>query len=65
VVLQSEGSQGQMPVFQNFTAGSEWKQYSFPISSFKTDGSDLTGVAFVKAMGAGKFEFEIDEVEIK
>src|SRR5207248_3205775 len=65
VVMQSESNREQMPVFQNFTAGPEWKQYSFPISSFKTDGSDLTGVAFVKATGAGKFEFEIDDVEIK
>jgi hypothetical protein len=54
-----------MPVFQNFTAGSDWKQYSFPITSFKIDASGLNGVVFVKAMGAGKFEFEIDEVEIK
>lgn len=65
VVLQGESNSGQMPVFQNFTAGPEWKQYSFPITSFKIDGSDLTGVAFLQAMRTGKFEFEIDEVEIK
>ena len=65
VVLLSESNSGQMPVFQNFTAGPEWKNYSFPISAFKIDGSDLTGLAFIKGMGTGKFEFEIDEVEIK
>jgi hypothetical protein len=66
VVLQGESNSGQMPVFQNFSAGPEWKQYSFPIQSFKIDGSDLTGVGFLRTMGAaGKFEFEIDEVEIK
>jgi len=65
VVLQSESNSGQMPVIQTFAAGPEWKQYSFPIASFKIDGADMTGVAFLKAMGNGKFEFEIDEVEIK
>jgi beta-glucosidase len=65
LVLLAESNSGQMPVFQNFTAGPEWKNYSFPISAFKVDGSDLTGVAFIKGMGTGKFEFEIDEVEIK
>ena len=54
-----------LPVIQTFAAGPEWKQYSFPIASFKIDGSDMTGVAFLKAMGNGKFEFEIDEVKIK
>jgi len=56
---------GQMPAFKTFVAGPEWKQYSFPISSFATDGSDLTGLAFAGAQQPGKFEFEIDEVEIK
>ena len=65
LVLQAESNSGQMPVFQHFTAGPEWKQYSFPITSFKVDGSDLTGVAFLKALNPGKYEFEIDEVEIK
>jgi beta-glucosidase len=65
VVLQAESNAGQMPVFQHFAAGPEWKQYSFPISSFNVDASDLTGVAFVKAMTTGKYEFEIDEVDIK
>lgn len=65
LVLQAESNSGQMPVIQKFAAGPEWKQYSFPIASFKIDGSDMMGVAFVKAPGIGKFEFEIDEVEIK
>jgi beta-glucosidase len=56
---------GQMPSFKTFVAGPEWKQFSFPISSFATDGSDLTGLAFAGAQQPGKFEFEIDEVEIK
>lgn len=65
VALLAESNSGQIPVFQRFAAGPEWKQYSFPISAFKIDASGLTGVAFIKGMGTGKFEFEIDELEIK
>jgi beta-xylosidase len=65
VVVQAESNSGQMPVFQPFVAGPEWKQYSFPISAFKVDGSDITSVAFVHAQPPGKYQFEIDEVEIK
>jgi len=65
VVLQAESNAGQMPIFQTFTAGPEWKQYSFSIASFKVDPSGMTGFAFVKTMTTGKYEFEIDEVEIK
>jgi hypothetical protein len=43
----------------------EWKEYSFPVSSFQTDGTDIRGLAFAKGQEPGKFEFEIDEVEIK
>ena len=65
VVLQAESNAGQMPIFQTFTAEPEWKQYSFSIASFKVDPSGMTGFAFVKTMTTGKYEFEIDEVEIK
>jgi hypothetical protein len=54
-----------MPGIQPFVAGTEWKQYTFPWSDFKTDAHDVTGIAFAHAQDAGKFEFEIDEVEIK
>jgi hypothetical protein len=54
-----------VPTIQVFVAGADWKQYSFPISSFDTDGHDVTGIAFARSQDPGKFEFEIDEVEIK
>jgi hypothetical protein len=54
-----------MPAIQPFVAGPEWKQFSFPLSQFQTDGHDLLGFAFAHAQEPGKFEFEIDEVEIK
>jgi hypothetical protein len=67
VVLTEErsGNSGQMPAMTTFVAGPEWKQYSFPFSAFETDGSDLTGIAFVEAQKPGKFQFAIDQVEIK
>lgn len=65
VAVMTESSAGQMPGIQPFTAGPEWKQYTFSWSDFKTDGHDVTGIAFAHAQEPGKFEFEIDEVKIK
>ena len=48
-----------------FVAGPEWKLYTFPFSTFQTDGSDLSALAFVHAQQPGKFQFEIDELQIK
>ena len=59
------GQNGDVPAMTTFTAGPEWKQYTFPFSTFETDGSDLTGIGFIKPMEPGKFQFEIDELEIK
>jgi beta-xylosidase len=65
IAVTTESHQGGMPAMKPFAAGPEWKLSSFPISDFQTDGSDITGVAFVSGGTPGKFEFEIDEVEIK
>jgi hypothetical protein len=65
VAVQTESTQGQMPAIQPFVAGPQWKQFSFLLSQFQTDGRDLLGIAFAHAQEPGKFEFEIDEVEIK
>jgi hypothetical protein len=64
IAVQTQTNSGSVPTIQAFVAGPEWKQNSFPISSFDTDGHDVTGVAFARTQEAGKFEFEIDEVEI-
>jgi hypothetical protein len=63
--VTTEANQGGMPAMKQFAAGPEWKQYLFSISDFQTDGSDITGLAFVSAGAPGEFEFRIDEVEIK
>jgi Fibronectin type III-like domain/Complex I intermediate-associated protein 30 (CIA30) len=59
------GQSGELPAMTQFAAGSDWKQYSFPFSAFDTDGSDLTGLGFIDAQRPGKFQFQIDQVEIK
>ncbi len=59
------GQNGEPPAMTTFTAGPEWKHYTFPFSTFDTDGSDLSGIGFIRVMEPGKFQFEIDEVEIK
>ncbi|MGA3135305.1 MAG: CIA30 family protein [Terracidiphilus sp.] len=59
------GSAGEMPAMVPFAAGPEWKQYTFPFTAFETDGSDLSGLGFIHVMEPGKFQFEIDQLEIK
>lgn len=59
------GSSSEMPPMTTFAAGPEWKQYSFPFSKFDTDGSDLVALGFIQAQQPGKFQFQIDQVEIK
>jgi hypothetical protein len=63
IAVQTQTNSGSVPTIQAYVAGPEWKQYLFPISSFD-NGHDVTGVAFARTQEAGKFEFEIDEVEI-
>jgi hypothetical protein len=59
------GQSGEIPAMATFTAGAEWKQYTFPFSTFETDGSDLTGIGFIRITDPGKYQFQIDQLEIK
>ncbi len=61
----TEGNASQMPAMRMFTAGAEWKQYSFPLSAFGTDGSDLAALIFACGQTPGKFEFQLDDLEIR
>lgn len=65
VAVMTEANAGGMPKMQLFTPGAEWKQYSFPMSAFGTDGGDISQLIFARGQSAGKFEFLIDEVEIR
>ena len=65
VAVETEENAGQTPKMQPFVAGPEWKQYSFPLAAFDTDGHDVIGVGFVRGLQKGKFSFKIDELEIR
>ena len=57
---------GFRPISRNFKAGSEWKQYTFPIKDFDgIDGHNLTGISFMASSTPGKFCFMVDEVGLK
>jgi hypothetical protein len=58
-------SGGRIPAQQVFVAGSEWKQVTFPLSAFNgTDGHDVEAILFVGGPQAGKFDFQIDDVQL-
>jgi beta-glucosidase len=59
------GQNGEAPAMTSFAAGPEWKQYTFPFSTFETGGSDLSGIGFIRVQEPEKFQFDIDELEIK
>ena len=65
VLTQARSGQNGMPAMTPFVAGPEWKQYTFPFSTFQTDGGDLSSLVFVATQQTGKFEFELDDLEIK
>jgi beta-glucosidase len=65
VLTASRSGQNGMPAMTQFVAGKEWKQFTFPFTTFQTDGSDLSALLFAASQPPGKFAFEIDDVEIK
>jgi len=65
VMVFSE-SKGRAPLTADFVAGSEWKEFVFPISSFGgIDGHDIQGIAFTAGPDAGIFAFKLDEVRVQ
>jgi hypothetical protein len=57
---------GPIPLIQTFSAGSEWKQFTFPISSFEgADGHSISALIFAAGPAPGSFEFYLDEVHIE
>jgi imidazolonepropionase-like amidohydrolase len=57
---------GMQPAFQSFQAGVEWKQFSFPWTSFKgIDGHDVMSIMFTAGAEPGKFVFQIDDVRLE
>jgi imidazolonepropionase-like amidohydrolase/ABC-type multidrug transport system permease subunit len=65
-VMLFAASAGPIPAWQTFTAGSEWKRYSFRLTSFQgMNGHDLEGVLFSGGPDPGKFDFQIDDVRFQ
>lgn len=57
---------GSIPAVQPFTAGAEWKEFAFPLSSFQgIDGSDIRGMLFSADSTPGAFRFVIDNVRLR
>ncbi|HKW17891.1 MAG TPA: CIA30 family protein [Terriglobales bacterium] len=65
IAVLTESNSGEMPQLRPFAAGAEWQHYSLALSDFKTDGHDITGIAFVHSQQPGKFDFQIDQVEVR
>ena len=65
VLTASHSGQNGLPAMVPFVATKEWKQYTFPFSALQTDGADIMELLFAGTQPPGKFEFEVDEVEIK
>jgi len=65
VLTESRNGSSGIPAMTTFVAGPEWKKYTFPFSTFATDGSDLSGLGFVHVGEPGKFQFALDQLEIK
>jgi complex I intermediate-associated protein 30 (CIA30) len=65
VLTEARNGSNGAPAMTSFVAGPAWKQYTFPFSTFETNGSDLTGLGFVHVEEPGKFQFQIDQLEIK
>ena len=65
VLTEKRNGQNGIPAMVTFAAGSEWKQYTFPLTTFETDGSDIEALGFAQVQNPGKFSFEIDQVEIR
>ncbi len=64
VAVMTEAREGQMPAKRSIVPGPEWKEYSFPLASFGTDGHDLTAVGIMQDQ-AGPFELWLDQFEIR
>ena len=57
-------ARGYVPAVKPFSAGRQWKQFTFPMSDFTqtTDGSDITAVLFGRSPEPGKFSLQIDNL---
>ena len=58
-------SLGWTPAGQYFTAGPEWKEFSFTLESFRLKGNDIMGIFIGVSGEAGEVALQIDDVRLK
>jgi hypothetical protein len=58
-------SKGMMPLTKSFASSAEWKQYTFPLESFGTDGKDLLMLIISGGPAPGRFELLVDDVRFR
>jgi hypothetical protein len=57
---------GAMPAMKTLSLPKTWTEHRIPFADFQgDDGSDVTGIAFVAGPGAGKYEFQLDDVALR
>jgi imidazolonepropionase-like amidohydrolase len=50
---------------QTFAPSPEWREFTFPLSAFGTDGHDVSSIRFAAGPPDGRFSFQIDEVKVE
>jgi imidazolonepropionase-like amidohydrolase len=58
-------SKGMTPATRTFDVTPEWKEYSFPMSAFATDGKDVIMLIIGAGPAPGPFEVFIDNVRLR
>jgi imidazolonepropionase-like amidohydrolase len=58
-------ARGFIPASKMFTAGPEWKEYSFPFADFQLDGGGIMAIFIGAYDEPGKFTLAIDNVRLK
>ena len=56
---------GRMPVQRTFTAGPEWKRFTFSFADLGLDGTDLLGFFVGGGPALGPFKLQIDDVRLE
>jgi imidazolonepropionase-like amidohydrolase len=56
---------GRMPVQKTFTAGPEWKRFTFSFADLGLDGTDLLGFFVGGGPALGPFRLQIDDVRLE
>jgi len=57
---------GYQPAMQAFTAGPEWRRFSFPFSKFGgTDGSDIMSIIIAAGPPEGPFSLKLDDLRLE